>query len=76
MFATLDTNGYVAIIGAVVIGILQVLNWIKTNILTKDVHKIEVATNSMKDALVKASRESSFAAGRESGRDESRSKAR
>ena len=36
------------------------------------VEKIHKATNSMKDALIKSTGESSFAAGREAGRDESK----
>lgn len=37
-----------------------------------DVRTVELATNSMKDALVKSTGEASFAAGREEGREESR----
>jgi hypothetical protein len=36
------------------------------------IEKVHKATNSMKDALVKSTGESSFAAGREAGRDESK----
>ena len=42
----------------------------KHDALTENVTKIEVATNSMKDALVKATGDASFAAGREEGRNE------
>ncbi len=47
--------------------ILALITWsTRTNI-----QKIEVATNSMKDALVKATGEAEHAAGKEEGRTES-----
>jgi hypothetical protein len=36
------------------------------------IEKVHKATNSMHDALIKSTGESSFAAGREAGRDESK----
>lgn len=44
----------------------------RTHLLTK---QVEVATNSMKDALVKATGEASHAAGKEEGRVEAENKA-
>jgi hypothetical protein len=41
-----------------------ILNYLKTNKVAADVKTIEIATNSMKDALVTASRAEGLAAGK------------
>lgn len=43
--------------------------------VTLDIHKIELATNSMKDALVRATSEASHAAGLKEGQDAGEAKA-
>ncbi len=56
----------VALIAAAPSVLLGVLNLLKTE-------KVHKATNSMKDALIETTKTSSFAEGREAGRDESKS---
>lgn len=79
LFAELDANGWAAIIAAVgviivqivtrVLGYLEHLNTTRTVKKVEDnVQKIETATNSMKDALVKATGDAQFLKGGEAER--------
>lgn len=54
---------FVSAVGSTVASILTVL-------AKRDIHKIEVATNSMKDALVEATGKAEHAAGMKAGRAE------
>lgn len=55
-------------IGLILIAVFNLVTAFLTLRTQKDVKKVELATNSMKDALVAASKEASFAAGREESR--------
>ena len=78
MFADIDANGWAVIISAIGIVVIQVVSRIISHLehkttITK-VEEIHEATNSMKDALVEATKKEAFARGEQSQRDKDANK--
>jgi uncharacterized membrane protein len=70
ILADIDANDWVVIIAAVVTGLSSLISavasavvYVRQRLLASNVQKIELATNSMKDALVKAAGEAGEARG-------------
>lgn len=85
MFKGLDINNVVLLANTLATVVVLILTYIarrdistaKDDIRTskEDIRKVEVATNSMKDALVKSTAAASFAAGSDEARKEGEQKA-
>lgn len=85
MFKGLDINNVVLLANTLATVVVLVLTYIarrdistaKDDIRTskEDIRKVEIATNSMKDALVKSTADASFAAGNKEARIEGERKA-
>lgn len=79
MFAILDANGWAIVIAALGVVLVNILTWwsnhVKSTRIEANVQKIEVATNSMKDDLVKVTGESEKAKGVLMGRAERKAEA-
>jgi hypothetical protein len=73
LLADIDWRGmaaFVAAIGSVLATVLGIINRLNIKLTQANVQKVETATNSMKDALVKATAASSFAEGHKQATDE------
>lgn len=68
LIADLTGSDWVIVIGAIFLGLGQLLSTILQFLNSLNIRKIEVATNSMKDALVKATGEAATLEGEKTGR--------
>jgi hypothetical protein len=66
-----DAHDWVLIIGAVFLGICQVLNVILSWLNKRQIGEVHKATNSLTDRLVESTAKESYAAGRKDEKDAS-----
>ncbi len=58
-----DITELISAIGIVLVSILQILQQLKLQTVARDVHTIELATNSMKDQLIEKTESEALARG-------------